>query len=247
MSEEPAPSAAEEKPEKPANPASVLRRLALRGTIFGSSLVALLFLLMLAVFLIGGASDFRRSGFLGEAAAMAGVFFLTGFFLQAASAVELVAERWRRDLDYVAGALAVGAAFAMIVVIVLQASYTEAFLRSFDPSKAYDAAWNAYERLRRSKEELTLVATFAIPFGPVTFTRLRKKAVGIQAGVAAGVTLLLVVPLLLLALSSPYMREDVKVQSGLAVCEALALPVVFRVADSTEERVARWLARREQA
>ncbi len=250
----------DQAPEQPRR--SVLGRLAFRSTVFGIAVVAglLTFFFFLMISLPG-----RSRGLPSplEVAAIAGVGFLVGFVFQGASAVELYAEALpTRRFDVPAAIAATALAGVLICVISLQIVYTMSVARTGDLEQGYVNVLVAVKRfVEEPLHSVTNYGPMAIPFGPVTFCRLRRMSVGKQAVLGAVVTAVVVFPLIAILLKWQWSHglrigsgswhdrlvEELWVRGAIPIAEALALPVVFRLADSTEARVSSWLARRRDS
>ena len=93
-----------------------------------------------------------------------------------------------------------------------------------------------------------LLSVTGAPFAPVSWTRLKGLRLGEQVVVSVLATVVLVGPYLVVYLNVEERQVDHHVFwffGGLAVAEAVVVPLLWRATDALERRVAEWLARRD--
>ncbi|MBI3723377.1 hypothetical protein HY251_05410 [bacterium] len=168
--------------------------------------------------------------------------FIGAFFLQAASFVEMAAEKWRtRRHDQWVAALAGLVALVMLVFSALEIAYVSE-LRSGRLTAGFEAVRNVSGAMLRNRHQVVILVTLAVPFAPATWARLRRLPVPKEVAVTLGVSAFILTPVLAVS----WVRE-LRLPGLIALGEAAALPLVWRLGDFSEERVRRWLSQREEA
>jgi hypothetical protein len=208
---------------------AILRRALVRGVVFG---------VLFALGCTGVFVYFGKMGVLPWVLAPL-VAFLGGIAIAPASALEMLAARWKatwiRDVVVLALACVLGA--VVVFLGTLQANFTEGLIQSRTIDGGRHALQNILDGyLYRPERFVPLTVAFGVPLGPLVVGRLRRFGFGQMLVVEVGGTAVLAFPWL-----AGFERSDL-VPIVLFVA-AVTLVLADRLTDLIEKRIAGWFER----